>query len=503
MSKRIELDVPMNRVEGDLEIKVAIEEGVVVDAWSIGTLYRGFENILRSREALDALVYTPRVCGICGTAHLTSTVKALEMVAATKPPANAVLLRHLSLAAECLQNDMRQAFLMYTPDFANPYYEGKPLYEEAKRRYEPFKGESVRSVIRESKHPVEIIAIIGGQWPHSSYMVPGGICTVPSPVDLAQCKLLVSNFKQWYEREILGCSIEEWHAVRSISSFDNWLQDKQHADSELGFFSRFCQTHGLDKLGKAYDNFLSYGCYEDPYGNSPALIASGFISGDKRTSFEHQHINEHVYHSWYEDYGDGRHPYNGETKPLRTDDDHRYSWAKAPRYIDAPAETGALAELMASSHTLITELVARDGASAFTRVLARIIRPALLLPAMAEWLDTCIAGGDYYQEVDTIQYGEGYGLVHAARGALGHWVQIEGGCIEKYQIVTPTAWNGSPRDSQGQRGPWEQALVGIKVKDLDNPIELGHVIRSFDPCLVCTVHAVSGNQSLARYRLGN
>jgi hydrogenase large subunit len=81
-------------------------------------------------------------------------------------------------------------------------------------------------------------------------------------------------------------------------------------------------------------------------------------------------------------------------------------------------------------------------------------------------------------------------LIQAARGALGHWVKVKNNKIAHYQIITPTAWNGSPRDSFGVRGAWEEALVGTTIKDIHNPVEAGHVVRSFDPCLVCAVHCI-------------
>ena len=84
-------------------------------------------------------------------------------------------------------------------------------------------------------------------------------------------------------------------------------------------------------------------------------------------------------------------------------------------------------------------------------------------------------------------------IVEATRGGLGHWVKIEDGYIAHYQIISPTTWNGSPRDTNGVRGPWEQALIGIEVRNTDNPIEIGHILRSFDPCLVCTVHTIKIN----------
>ena len=54
MARRtVQLD--LNRVEGDLEIQVDLEDDVIVDARCIGTLYRGFEQILIGRAPRDPL----------------------------------------------------------------------------------------------------------------------------------------------------------------------------------------------------------------------------------------------------------------------------------------------------------------------------------------------------------------------------------------------------------------------------------------------------------------
>jgi len=174
MSEKIKMNVPLNRVEGDLEIRVEIDGGIVSDAWSSGTMFRGFENILVGRGLLDGLVITPRVCGICGTAHLTAAALALDMISGAKVPPGAVKVRNLALMTETLQSDIRHGLLMFAADFANPAYRECSLFREAVRRYEPFKGETVIEVIKETKKVIEIIAILGGQWPHSSYMVPDG-----------------------------------------------------------------------------------------------------------------------------------------------------------------------------------------------------------------------------------------------------------------------------------------------------------------------------------------
>ena len=74
--------------------------------------------------------------------------------------------------------------------------------------------------------------------------------------------------------------------------------------------------------------------------------------------------------------------------------------------------------------------------------------------------------------------GKGFGSTEAARGALSDWIVLDDGKIENYQVVTPTAWNIGPRDSDGTPGPIEQALVGTPIADIEDPVELGHVARS-------------------------
>ncbi|HID05985.1 MAG TPA: nickel-dependent hydrogenase large subunit, partial [Armatimonadetes bacterium] len=81
-----------------------------------------------------------------------------------------------------------------------------------------------------------------------------------------------------------------------------------------------------------------------------------------------------------------------------------------------------------------------------------------------------------------------------------HWIRIENGVIAQYTIISPTTWNASPKDDNDQRGPIEQALVGTKVRDPENPFEIVRIVRSFDPCLACAVHMLIGRTG-ARKRL--
>ena len=500
MSPKAVINVPLNRVEGDLEVRVEIDDGIVSNAWSSGTMYRGFERMMVGRGPLDGLVITPRICGICSTSHLTAAAQALDMISNVSPPADAVRIRNIALIAECLQNDLRHGFLMFTVDFTNPVYEENPLFGEAVRRYQPLRGETVVEVIRETKKVLEIIAILGGQWPHSSYMVPGGVTGVPKAADLMICRQLLARFQKWYEHRILGCSLERWLEVKSGADLDKWLEEKDsHRQSDLGFYISFARSAGLHEMGRGHSNFISCGSLPLPDSTGVRgrketgfLIPPGFAMGTESRGFDQEKISEHVAYSWFETYKDGKHPFDGETRPYATGQEgKKYSWAKAPRYDGLPAETGPLAEMIIAGNPLFLDLIDSQGPNVFVRELARLVRPVELMPAARQWIEEATGGKVFYSHADEITDGEGFGLTHGPRGALGHWVKIADGKIEHYQIITPTAWNASPRDSGGIRGPWEEAMVGTKLRDELNPVELGHIVRSFDACLVCTVHAVA------------
>jgi len=501
------IKIPLNRVEGDLELGLELDQGVVTNAWSSGLMYRGFERMMVGRGALDGLVITPRICGICTTSHLTAAALALDMIAGVTPPPDAVRIRNLALMTEKIQSDMRHGFLMFAADFVNPEYKDRALFKEAARRYEPLKGKTVVDVIRETQKVLGIVAIVGGQWPHSSYMVPGGVASVPSAGDLLQCRFLLRQFRKWYEKRILGCSVERWLGVRCGADLDAWLEEKAaHRESDLGFYIRFARAIGLDKVGRGHATYVSYGAFDLPEStevrglkDGNRLIPAGFALKNQVQEFDQSKVAEYVSHSWFEDYEGARHPFEGETRPYASGQEgKKYSWAKAPRYDGLPAETGPLAEMIVANNPLFADLVGQNGSSVFSRELARLVRPAMLLPAMEIWISEIAADGNFYISPNEIVEGEGFGLTDVTRGACGHWVKIQNGVIDHYQIITPTAWNASPRDSNETRGPLEEALIGVNVEDISNPVMVGHVVRSFDACLVCTVHAIRYKTKHAR-----
>ncbi len=488
------IEVDLNRVEGDLAIEVDVEDGRVVDARCVGTLFRGIEQILVGRAAFDALVIAPRVCGICSTAHLYAAALALEDAWQVEVPPLATLVRDLGLMTEAVQSDLRQSFLFFTVDFVHPRYAGADLADAMREAFAPFTGRMHLETIAQTRKLLEVLALYGGQWPHSSWIVPGGITGRPDALKRVAAESILDAVTRWFEAEVIGGPLDAWRALATEPELDAWL-DARPA-SALALLTRMCRHIGLDRSGTGSAGHLSYGgiFLAEPGGPSGGCVLPPGVYGADgvAAALDPRAISEHVRYAWYADDVEARHPSQGITVPNCPGLGDRYSWVKAPRYAGAAMQTGALSELAVAADPLIRALLARGGDTTWLRQFARLRRVALHLGEMRRQLGRIGAAGNgaFINPVrpDHAADGDGEGKIEAARGALGHWVSIRGGRIERYQIVSPTTWNASPRDATGQRGHWEQTLVGVAVADPDDAIEVGHIVRSHDPCFVCAVH---------------
>ena len=199
-------------------------------------------------------------------------------------------------------------------------------------------------------------------------------------------------------------------------------------------------------------------------------------------------ISEDLSSGWFQNGNGPRHPSRGITIP-DADAKGGYTWCKAPRLASQVVEVGALARQAVDGHPLIRDLVAAGGGNVMSRVIARLVELARLVTALEAWTRRLAPKEPFYVQGGMPSDGEGAGLIEAARGSLGHWLTIRHGRIFNYQIIAPTTWNFSPRDAGGTPGACEQALVGTPVREGEkDPVAVQHVVRSFDPCMVCTVH---------------
>jgi len=243
---------------------------------------------------------------------------------------------------------------------------------------------------------------------------------------------------------------------------------------------------GLNQLGRTHIRHMSFGAYHGA-GNGTEdgpLFARGTFADGAPGPLSLDRIAEDVAHAWYQ--GDLAHPAAGQTRPDVTADG--YSWCKAPRLDGQVAEVGALSRQLVAGHPLAMDM-AWGGANVEARVAARMLEVALVVPEMERWLAAIDPAAPFITHASNASDGAGAGLTEAARGSLGHWLQADQGRIANYQIIAPTTWNFSPRDAAGVPGPLEQALEGAPIRAGEaEPVAVQHIVRSFDPCMVCTVH---------------
>lgn len=520
---------PVGRVEGDLDVKVFMEGGVVTRAHTQAAMFRGFERIMAGKDPQSGLIVTPRICGICGGSHLYCASSALDTAWGTQLSPNALLLRAIGQATETIQSIPRWFYAIFATDMANKKFASKPLYQEVVKRFAAYTGTSFQTGVTASGRPVEVYAIFGGQWPHSSYMIPGGVMCAPTLKDITRAHAIMNQFRNdWLETVWLGCSIERYLQIKSWDDLMAWVEENEsQRNSDLGLFIRASLEFGLDKFGQGVGKYIAYGTYlhKDRYnkptieGRNQALISSsGFYDGKNYHEFDHKQIFEHVDHAWFEHHQPA-HPWD---EPLPTpipsqnlensDFNAQYSWSKAPRYMSHAAEAGPLSRVIMNANPnnmdhqiqdpLFGDIMDKIGPSVFTRTLARVHEAPRLYNYINEWLSEVRLDDEFYIKPEE-KDGKGFGATEAARGALAHWIEIEGGVIKNYQVVAPTTWNVGPNDAEGKSGPIEAALEGTEIEDPHDPVEVGMVARSFDSCLVCTVHAhdQKSGKELAKFKL--
>ncbi len=486
MSEKIKID-PITRIEGHLAIEAVIDDGVVKEAKSAGTLFRGFEIILQGRDPRDANRLTQRICGVCPTAHATASALCLDDAfgLTDKIPDNAKLIRALVFGSNFLQSHILHFYHLAALDYVDaagavgdtaPFV---PRYEGDYRVSGEANAELVNHYLKAldiRRKCQEMLAIFGGKMPHNVGIVPGGVTEKPTEDKITNFLWRLKEIKEFVENVYIPDVI----AVAKI--YDDYFG-----------------------IGKGCGRLLAYGGFDLPTGK---LFKAGVISPDLQLEpFAKENITEDLKHSWYADAASGKNPAQGETQP-DIKKKEAYSFLKSPRYKGKVCEVGPLARMVSNyvqGDAITKELVDSvlgefsAGVDALYSVLgrhaARALEAKLVANAMVDWLIRLKPDEPTIVESEIPEKGEGAGLTEAPRGGVGHWITIKDKKIERYQVIAPTAWNASPKDDKDQPGAVEQAIIGTKVKDKDNPFELVRIVRAFDPCLACSVHLLDARGS--------
>ena len=559
MAQRIVVD-PVTRIEGHLRIDTEVDNGFVTKAWSSGQMWRGIEVILQGRDPRDAWLFTQRICGVCTTVHALASVRCVENALGLEIPMNAQYIRNLIQSIHALHDHIVHFYALSALDWVDVVSALSADIGKTVQLAESLSNWPGNSANRFKTVKAKVQAIVdsgqlgpfaNGYWGHPAMKLP------PEANLMAVSHYLEALDYQRKANQALAILSGKTPHIQNLSvggvttaiNLDNeatlnmerlyWI--KQLVEEVQGFIKQV-YVPDVIAVGALYADWLPYGAGVTNYMAVPDMVldtkstsfdlpGGTIMNGDLSTMkpftsyndpYFHKNVVECISHSWYD--GDWtRHPYEEDTVPKYTEfqDDGKYTWLKAPRFMGEPMQVGPLAQVLigyTQGHELtktyvdhvLSEISTLAGAqvgpgalhSTLGRHAARAIRAAMLSDlALKHWqllVDNVGSGDLEIFNKPTFPKGEiqGFGIHEAPRGALSHWIVIQDGVIKNYQCVVPSTWNAGPRDDKGKAGPYEASLVGNPIADAEKPLEILRTIHSFDPCIACAVHMLDpeGNE---------
>jgi len=448
----------VERIEGEAKLSCSWKDGIVNNA-SIDFLnFRGFEYILKGKSPLDALVYTPRICGICGQAHLKASVEALEDIYKNlNEPLSltpkSLLLREIGLNIEIIDSHIKWFYMFIMPDIVK-------LQNSDLGIYTPLKGSRWQEASKTASETIKGLALIGGQWPHTSYMIPGGVMSDPTLLELTSIQNYMDYAIRFFENSISGVNFDRY------LSFSN-TKDLDLLKGDLEYFKNIAMANSLQKLGCSHNRFISLA--------SSSLFNKGIIRQRTAHKIDLGKIKESSEHTF--------------SLNKEENNSSKTTWSKSASYDNSSFETGPLARALISNEPnrrFIKDLHKQYNDSAMVRVLARMDELAHLLQSTKNLISKVDISEESFikpkYSLKDIDKAHGKSVVEACRGSLYHDITIECGKIKNYDVITPTVWNLGPKNKD-ENGVAQEAIIGSAS------IEIAKIIlRSFDVCSVCTTH---------------
>ncbi len=407
----------------------------------------------------------------------------------------------------------------------------------------PLSGSLWLKCLQISKLGRKMASLFGAKHPHVGTFVPGGVGKTITATDLEMFAGMLSQHIA-FSKEF-------------VPAFDDLLNFL----IGIGYEEAGARAANLISYG-SYEDPHSYNAkYEDmsKWGEK-RKVTPGVVVNRNLITTDLVEINvgirEFITHSYYNEW-DGReverdplgneiaaeHPWNKETIPRPEPSKQwngKYSWGTAPRWHDwkkhidggiytleagpiarmwttaqarkVPESTGNSLKFTLPKVTVVTGKVAEEmtfewkipeKVNAIERIRARAYYHAysayVAYNMLIEALEMVKKGEiEMWNKYRRPREGIGVGMIEAMRGGVAHWCIMKNGRIHRYQIITPTAWNESPRGPNNEPGPYEEAIIGTPITEAIssslNGIDAARVVRSFDPCLACTVHVYNGKK---------
>jgi len=393
MSTRVVVD-PITRIEGHLRIEAMLDErGVIKDAMSSGTMWRGLEIILQGRDPRDAWAFTERICGVCTTVHALASVRAVENALQIKVPPNAETIRNIMYLTQMVQDHVIHFYHLHALDWVDVVSALKadpaatatlaqkvaPSWPLASPGYFKDLAETLKKFVASGQlgifqnaywgHPayklppeanlmavahylealkwqkelIKIHTIFGGKNPHPNYLVGGSSAAI-------------------YMQSDNAVNMEQLNSIRTLIQGAIQVVENMYLPDLLAVASFYPEWTGI---GGGLGSYMVYGDlpqngisdvsqFRFPRG---VVLNKNLADVQQVDPADMEQIREEVAHSWY-DYPQGKdalHPWEGDTTPHYTgpkppykqlDENGKYSWLKSPRWKGHAVEVGPLARML-------------------------------------------------------------------------------------------------------------------------------------------------------------
>jgi hydrogenase large subunit len=432
-----------------------------------------------------------------------------------------------------------------TAEAPNANIHGFNTIADLMRSLNPFTGTTYVEALQMSRLTREMFCLMEGRHVHPSTIYPGGVGTVPTPQLFTDYLVRLMRCMDWVKK-IVPISDDLFDFFYDIT--DGEYGKVGYRRTLLGCWGAF---QNPDVVNYTYESMNDAG--------NGSFVTPGIVVDGELVTTNLVDINlglrillgSSFYDDWEQEEPfvtrdplgnpvDQRHPWNQTTlpKPQKRDFDNNYSWVMSPRWLDERTgdhlalDTGggplarlwatALAGLVDTGYVKATgnsvEInlpgtstmpetsfewkIPEQGSNTLERGRARgyfIAYSAAQAVYFVEKALELVRAGEtkVFQEFEVPDEAIGCGFHEAVRGVLSHHMVIRDGKIANYHPYPPTPWNGSPTDSYGTPGPYEDAVQNTPIFEENGPdnfkgIDIMRSVRSFDPCLPCGVHMYLG-----------
>lgn len=416
------------RIEGKAGIEVRHDgKNVEVSQVNIFEGPRYFEAITLGKSVEEATAVFPRVCSFCAAAHKITGVQAAEKAIGLHPTDQTTKLRELLYIGDYIESHALHLFLLALPDFL-----GYPdAFSMAKDHPSILSaGMALKDI------GADIQTIIGSRYIHQENLMIGGFGKLPTRKKL-----------ETLEKRLKGLRNEGEQALETLVSYRNWPE----VDAE--------RLHLALK----------------PHGDTYSMLGDVVHASDG-TKFKVDAYKMRISESVV-----------------------KHSFAKHSHYNGQPFMTGALSRYVLFSGRLserakeLAEIYVEylDANNPMSNNFAQAIEVVYYIQRAENLIHNLL--GSYKRDEKRItphitKAGTGVSMTEAPRGLLAYTISVnKNGKVKGADIITPTAMFLPILEDDLKR--MSEGLLGQGVKDakIIGP-KLETVVRSYDPCVSCSVH---------------